>query len=61
MRLTLRKETLAELRSEELAAVGAAGEIRGILSVEICLADPSDKIAVCDSLLRPCITHTCTR
>ena len=58
MRLTLRKETLTELAADELAAIAGA---QRTLSVDVCLAEPSGRLAVCDSLLRPCISYTCTR
>lgn len=60
-RLVLRREVLAELTTAELTSVVAAGA--PTLPVRECVVvnDPSDKIAVCDSLLRPCITYTCTR
>ncbi len=58
-RLTLHKETLTELRSDELAAV-AGGAALSKLSIDVCLENPSRKINVCDSLLRACVTYTCT-
>ena len=67
MRLVLRKETLTELDDGDLALV-AAGTIKsnGPICVSapsygaICVADPSDRLAACDSLLRPCVSYTCT-
>jgi hypothetical protein len=58
-RLTLAKETLTELRSDELTNVGG-GALREILSRDVCLADPSGKLAICESLLRACVSYTCT-
>ena len=58
MRLNLRKDTLAELRSDELAAIaGAAGTV---LTDMLCLAEPTH--GVCESVLEPCvyISNTCT-
>ena len=56
-RLTLRREVLTELNAEDLTRVAGAGDV-GTLPLGYCL---SDKIANCDSNLRPCISHTCTR
>jgi hypothetical protein len=55
-RLVLRKETLAELTPGDLAQVIGGQATQPIGN---CLGI-SDKIQ-CDSLLRPCITYTCTR
>ncbi len=59
-RLTLSKETLAELGTADLVRVNAAA--LPTIPVAACVVlDPSDKLAACDSLLRPCISYTCTR
>lgn len=58
--LVLAKETLAPLHSDELAAVGG-GQPLPRLSYDVCLAEPSGQLGICDSLLRPCISYTCTR
>ncbi|HEX8001090.1 MAG TPA: hypothetical protein VF519_00175 [Mycobacteriales bacterium] len=56
-RLTLRKETLTELRAAELASVaGAAAPTTPLLA---CV-DLSD-LPGCDSILRPCISLGCTK
>ena len=55
--LVLRKDTLTALHTDELAAVGGGQE----LPTRGCVADPSVMVPGCDSLLRPCISHTCTR
>lgn len=60
-RLVLKKEHLTELRSDELTMVAGAAVPTIPVTACVVVADPSDKIAVCDSLLRPCITYTCTR
>lgn len=59
-RLALNKETLTELRSEELTGIGGGAGLPK-LSIDICVASPSDKVRVCDSLLRACVTYTCTQ
>ena len=68
MRLSLRKETLAELSANDLALV-AGGTLRSEAQVCVsvpsqdgpCTGDISNMLAQCDSWLRPCISNTCTR
>lgn len=55
-KLALATEKLLELGGDELRQVNGGT----VLSRKI-ECDPSDWIAACDSLLRPCITYTCTR
>lgn len=59
-RLTLRKETLTELAAADLTFVGAAQALP-TTPVGACVDTLSDRVRACDSLLRPCITYTCTR
>jgi hypothetical protein len=58
-KLTLTREHLSELTSGELTGVVAAS---GVTCVQLaCVRDLSDRLAACDSLLRPCISATtCT-
>lgn len=60
-RLVLKKERLTELRSDELVQV--AGGAAPTIPVRNCVVvgNPSDMLAACESLLRPCISYTCTR
>jgi len=58
--LALRKETLAELRTDELSLVAGALALP-TQPLGDCLADQTSKFIECDSNLRPCISHTCTR
>lgn len=59
-RLALRREVLADLSPADLTAVHGADAVQTV-PVNYCLSGAiSDRIQ-CDSLLRPCITHTCTR
>jgi hypothetical protein len=57
-RLTLRKDVLTELRTDELAAV--VGADAATTPVAGCV---SDMLAACrtDSVLRTCVSYTCTR
>lgn len=58
-RLTLKRETLTELAAAELAfAVGADA---ATTPVGGCATDVASKIVECESSLRPCISHGCTR
>ena len=60
-RLTLRKETLTELTPAELAGV-VGGTVKTTTAVaSTAVACLSDMLANCDSNLRPCVSHTCTR
>jgi hypothetical protein len=59
-RLVLKKERLTELRSDELAQVAAAAVPTIPVATCVAIENPSDKLAACDSLLRPCISYTCT-
>lgn len=60
-KLVLKKEHLAELTSADLALV--AGAAVPTIPVDRCVVvgEPSAQLAVCESLLRPCISYTCTR
>jgi len=54
--LTLRKETLTELVADDLSAIRAGA------APTTPLADcVSDRVAACNSILRTCVTFTCTR
>lgn len=55
-RLTLHKETLSELVSDELTAVRAA-QAAPTTPVAYCA---SNLVRVCESFLRTCVTYTCT-
>ena len=57
-RLALRKETLTELTAGELTLV--AGGNTAISEPILACFGVSDRIQ-CDSLLRPCISNTCTQ
>jgi hypothetical protein len=60
-RLVLRKETLGELRPDELTRVAGAAATTPVAG---CLEDVFSRVVRCDvtdSILRPCITYTCTR
>jgi hypothetical protein len=57
-RLVLKREQLTELRANELTEV-AGGQI-GTLPVGACVVDLASRHVACDSLLRPCISYTCT-
>ncbi len=56
--LVLRKDTLAELGTAELAAVGGGQELP--LSPLVCfdVARPSGNLPICTSVFEPC-THGC--
>ena len=55
-RLALQKETLTELVTDDLSSV------RGGQAPTSPLADcVSDRVAACNSILRTCVTFTCTR
>ncbi len=56
-RLTLQKETLTELVSDELTAVRAA-EAAATSPLVYCA---SELVRVCESFFRTCVTYTCTR
>lgn len=59
-RLTLERETLTELAATELAfAVGGAEA--ATVPVGGCATDVASKLVECESSLRPCISHGCTR
>ena len=60
-KLVLKKEHLADLTSEDLALVAGAGV--PTIPVDRCVAvgEPSGQLTVCESLLRPCVSSTCTR
>lgn len=60
-RLVLKKERLTELRSDELTLVAGAAAPTTPIAACVDLGNLSDRIAACDSLLRPCISYTCTR
>lgn len=60
-RLVLAKETLAELGAEELALVAGAAVAPATTPVGGCVTDVASKVVECDSTLRPCISHGCTR
>lgn len=56
--LVLSKEALTELLTDELSdVVGAAATV----PVGGCATDVASKVVECDSTLRPCISHGCTR
>jgi hypothetical protein len=58
-RLTLKRETLTELAAAELTfAVGADA---ATTPVGGCVTDQLSKVVECESSLRPCISHGCTR
>lgn len=66
--LTLKKETLAPLSGDDLGRVGGAARtyyVQECLAILASVDDPgyciSERYAACNSYLRPCITHTCTR
>ena len=62
-RLALSRETLSELATTDLSAVAggaATTPVATTMPLDDCIALFS-KIDVCDSYLRPCISHTCTR
>jgi hypothetical protein len=59
--LTLRKETLAELRTDELSLVAGGQAAVPTQPLGACLAAQTSKFVECDSNLRPCVSHTCTR
>jgi cystathionine beta-lyase/cystathionine gamma-synthase len=61
-RLVLKKEVLTELRTNELGLVVGGTETLPSMPVTTChpAIDLSNKLAGCDSLLRPCISYTCT-
>lgn len=58
-RLTLRKETLTELAATDLTFVGAVQALP-TTPLAVCVDNLSDRIRPCNSLLRPCVTWTCT-
>lgn len=57
-RLVLRKETLAELDPSDLAAVAGQAALPTI-PIRMCYVDASDG-GWCESILRPCVSYTCT-
>jgi len=57
--LALRKETLTELAAADLTFGGAAQALPTTPAAN-CVDNLSDMIRNCDSLLRPCISNTCT-
>ncbi|HWL35596.1 MAG TPA: hypothetical protein VNQ77_05330 [Frankiaceae bacterium] len=58
-RLTLERETLTELAADELTfAIGADA---ATTPVGGCATDLASKLVECESNLRPCISHGCTR
>jgi hypothetical protein len=63
-RLALSRETLTELATTDLAAVAGGATTTPVATptqpLDDCVALFS-KVNVCDSYLRPCISHTCTR
>ena len=59
--LQLKRERLAELRTDELREIVGAAASGATCPAADCLDNLSDQVNVCDSLLRPCITWgTCT-
>lgn len=58
-RLVLSKETLTELRSEELVAI-AGGQALPSSPLTACTVKVTSMVIECDSNLRPCVSHTCT-
>ena len=54
-RLTLSKETLTELRAEEL--VDVVGAARAITPAVQCARDVTSQVINCNTLLRPCTTR----
>ena len=58
-RLTLARETLTELANEDLAFAGAQQALP-TFPLGGCAQDLSDRVRACDSILRPCISGTCT-
>lgn len=58
-RLVLRKEALTELLTDELTHV--VGADAATVPLGACVEAVTSKVVECDSYLRPCITHTCTR
>lgn len=59
-RLVLKQERLTELRTDELVLVAGAAVPTVPIATCVAIANPSDKLAVCESILRPCISYTCT-
>lgn len=60
-RLVLKTERLTELLPDDLVRVAGAAPPTVPIAACVVIADPSDKLAACESLLRPCISYTCTR
>ena len=60
-RLTLHKETLTELRTDELSLVLGGAALPTDLANDCIGVLLSKVVAECESRLRPCISHTCTR
>lgn len=59
-RLSLHREVLTELSPGDLSFV-VAGAVVTTPMLDCEIGDLSDRLANCDSYLRPCISHTCTR
>ncbi len=62
-KLALRRERLTELCTDDLRRIaGADADLSGpTCPVRDCAGDISDRLAACNSILRPCITWgTCT-
>lgn len=59
-RLVLKKEHVSELASDELVNVVGAAVPTVPIATCVAVGNPSDKLAVCESLLRPCVSYTCT-
>lgn len=57
-RLVLRREVLTELANDDLARVGGAA--LPTTPVGYCLDELLSAKLHCDSVFRPCISHTCT-
>lgn len=58
--LALRKETLVELHADDLSAVNGAADA-ATTPAGACVVSVLSKVVECDSTLRPCISHGCTR
>ena len=58
-RLALKKEVLTELRADELTFVVGGDAVTEPLGG--CATTIASKVVECDSNLRPCVSHTCTR
>ena len=59
-RLVLRTERLTELTPQDLVLVAGGAPPTTPVAACVDLGGLSDKVAACDSLLRPCISYTCT-